>query len=235
MEVITYLKIIARYWWLILLASVVSTGMATGIAFTKSKSYSAQALVVVRPSVGALSDTRTYVDMMSNLGTRSVIGTFSQLFTSSSVQQKAEAAVGMSEASAQDYPVEANILPDTTVIEVSAKGHNPKLLADYVNATMDAAVAQGSGLFEVLELQPLERATVPKDPTSPVPSRDIPIGGLLGLGLGVLLALVIEYMRTPRRQESVQYEPQIRSLVPGVPGLPALPPSPAPQPLTRED
>ena len=213
MEVVTYLKIIARYWWLILLATVVSTGIAAGLSFTKAKSYSTQALVVVRPATGVLTHTNDLVNMMSELGTRSVLGTFAQVLTSGDVQRTAEAAVGLNPTSALDYPLEANVLPDTTVIAVTGKGHDPKLLADYINATVDAAVANSTDMFQVLELHSLQSAAVPVTPTSPNPSRDIPIGTLLGLGLGIMLALALEYLRNPRRQEA-PYEPRIRSLVP---------------------
>jgi capsular polysaccharide biosynthesis protein len=213
MEVVTYLKIIARYWWLILLATVVSTGIAAGLSLTRAKSYSTQALVVVRPATGVLTHTNDLVNMMSELGTRSVLGTFAQVLTSGGVQQTAEAAVGLNATTALDYPLEANVLPDTTVIAVTGKGHDPKLLADYINATVDAAVANSTDMFQVLELHSLQSAAVPVSPTSPNPSRDIPVGALLGLGLGVMLALALEYLRNPRREEA-PYEPRIRSLVP---------------------
>jgi capsular polysaccharide biosynthesis protein len=213
MEVITYLKIIARYWWLILLATVVATGVAAGLSLTRAKSYNTQALVVVRPATGVLTNTNDLVNMMSELGTRSVLGTFAQVLTSGGVQQKAQAAVGLNATSALDYPLDANVLPDTTVIAVSGKGHDPKLLADYINATVDAAVANSTDMFQVLEMHSLQSAAVPIIPASPNPSRDIPLGGLLGLGLGVMLALALEYLRNPRKQEA-PYEPRIRSLVP---------------------
>lgn len=213
MEVITYLKIIARYWWLILLAALVSTGVAAGLSLTRAKSYNSQALVVVRPATGVLTKTNDLVNMMSELGTRSVLGTFAQVLTSAGVQQTAQTAVGMNAATALDYPLQANVLPDTTVIEVSGKGHDPRLLAAYIDATVDAATANSTDMFQVLELHSLQQAVVPKDPSSPIPSRDIPIGGLLGLFLGIMLALAIEYLRNPRRQES-PYEPKIRSLAP---------------------
>jgi capsular polysaccharide biosynthesis protein len=213
MEVITYLKIIARYWWLILLAALVSTGVAAGLSLTRAKSYSTQALVVVRPATGVLTKTNDLVNMMSELGTRSVLGTFAQVLTSGGVQQTARSAVGLNATAAVDYPLEANVLPDTTVIEVSGKGPDPKLLATYIDATVDAAEANSTDMFQVLELHSLQKAAVPLAPSSPIPSRDIPIGAALGVFLGVMLALAIEYLRNPRKQE-MPYETKIRSLVP---------------------
>jgi succinoglycan biosynthesis transport protein ExoP len=234
MEVVTYLKIIGRYWWLVLLATLAATGMSAALSLTRAPSYSVQARVVAKPATSVLTTTNDLVSMVSEMGMRPVIGTFAQIFTSAEVKQAARAAVGLDEAEAKDYPLQANVLPDTTVIEVSAKGRDPQLLTDYVNATVDAAVARAPGLFGVIELQPLEQATLPEGPTSPVPSRDIPVGGGLGLALGILLAFGMEYLRTPRR---VEYEPQIRSLVPnGIQTPPALPQLPSsPQSLARDD
>lgn len=213
MEVMTYLKIIGRYWWLILLTTLVSTGAAAAISLTKAPSYTVQARVVARPATSVLTNTRDLISTVSEMGMRSVIGTYAQIFSSAEVVEAAHGAVGLDAETARDYPLQANVLPDTTVIEVSAKGRDPRLLADYVNATVNAAVTSSRDLFGVIELEPLEAARVPQEPTSPIPSRDIPLGAGLGLGLGVLLALAIEYLRTPRR---VEHEPQIRSLVPSV-------------------
>ncbi|MEO8288305.1 MAG: Wzz/FepE/Etk N-terminal domain-containing protein [Chloroflexota bacterium] len=215
MEVSAYLKIIARYWWVILLAAIVSTGAAVTITVVKSKSYTANARVLAQPA-SVLTDTRSLVDMTGQVGYRSVMNTFAQVFTSADVRTEALKAAGIDPANALDYPIEANVLPDSSVIQVSARGHDPLALSDYVNATVDAAVRRGSELYRVIELVPLDRATVPVLPTSPVPSRDIPVGAGLGLALGILLAFAIEYMRTPRRIEG---EMQIRALPPNAAAL----------------
>ena len=220
MEVVTYLKIILRYWWLVLLVTLASTAMASAISLTKAPSYSTQARVVAKPSTVVLTETNDLINTMSEIGMRPVMGTYALVFTSDDVRQAALDAVGMTPTTSKDYPLQANVLPDTTVIEISARGPDPELLTAYVNATMDAAVARALGLFGVVELQPLERAVLPETPTSPVPTRDIPVGLGLGLALGILLAFAIEYLRTPRR---VEYEPQIRSLVPnGIPTITSL-------------
>lgn len=225
MEVVTYLKIIGRYWWLVVLTAAISTAVAAAVSFTKSPSYSVQARVVAKPATSVLTQTNDLINIVSEMNTRSVLGTYAQIFSSADVMSEAQASAGIDAATAKDYPLQANVLPDTTVIEVSGKGGNPQTLTNYVNATIEAAVKRAPGLFGVIELQPLEMATLPTVPTSPNPTRDIPIGGGLGLLLGIMLALAIEYLRTPRRTEQ-EYEPQIRSLVPTnvLPALPSLAP-----------
>src|SRR4051812_8227397 len=192
MEIMTYLKIALRYWWVILLTMLVSTGVAAAVTMTKSKSYTAHSRVIAQPST-VLSDTRTLVDMSGQIGTKSVMGTLAQVFTSAEVRSEALQKVGMSQEQGLNYPVQANVLPDSSVIDVSATGRDPVLLANYVNATAEAAIKRGSAVFRVIDLTPLEQATVPQVPTSPVPTRDIPLGAGLGLVLGVLLAFATDY------------------------------------------
>jgi len=228
MEITSYLRILGRYWWIILLTTLVSTGVATAITTVKPRTYSVHVRVVAQPA-SVVSDTRTLVDAAGQISTREVIGTLAEAFTSADVRAQALKAAGMSEAQAPDYPLDANPLPTSSVIEVSGTGHDPVLLANYLNATVDAGVKYGSNIYRVIELVPMEKAAAPGSPTSPVPSRDIPLGAGLGLVLGVLLAFATDYMRTPRRQETpvqiralpvnpVALNPEERIVVNGPPG-----------------
>ncbi len=197
MEITTYLRIIARYWWVILLTTLVSTGVALAITETKAKSYTVHVRVVAQPA-SVVSNTNELINMSGQIGTREVMGTLAEAFTSADVQSNALAKAGMHATQAPDYPIQANGLPDSSVIEVTGTGHDPVLLTNYVNATVDAGVKYGSGIYRVIDLVPMERASVPAAPTSPVPSRDVPLGAGLGLALGLLLAFATDYMRTPR-------------------------------------
>ncbi len=193
MEVGTYLRIITRYWWVVLLVMLAAGGGAGLLDSVRASTYSTQVRVVASPA-RSLVDERTVVDLMGQMGSRHIIGTLAQSFTSSDVQATARKAAGISDTEAANYELEANVLPDTSVIQVSAHGPNPNTLASYVNATVGATVANAHNVYKVVDLQPLEQARVPTTPSSPVPSRDIPLGVGLGFALGVLLALALDYL-----------------------------------------
>ena len=158
MEITTYLKIIARYWWVILLTTLVSAGVAFAITEIKSKTYAVHVRVVAQPA-SVVSNTNELINMEGQIGTREVMGTLAEAFTSADVQSNALQAAGMSATQALDYPIQANGLPDSSVIEVSGTGHDPNLLTSYVNATVDAGVKYGSSIYRVIDLVPMERAT----------------------------------------------------------------------------
>jgi len=194
MSVGQYVKNIVRYWWIVLLAAVAAGAGAAALDSFLKPSYSGYARVVLRPS-DKITDTRTLVDMVGQIGLRYLTGTFAQTFTSQDVKAAAQKSAGLSATEALRYPLQANVLPDTVVIEVSGTGPDPDVLTRYLNATVDATIQQGNTLFGVVELQTLESAKVPPTPVSPKPLRDITLGLVLGLLLGCLLAWSYGYLR----------------------------------------
>ncbi|MDQ5823229.1 MAG: Wzz/FepE/Etk N-terminal domain-containing protein [Chloroflexota bacterium] len=201
MEVGTYLRIIARYWWVILLSMLAAGGGAALLDSVRTPQYSVQARVAVRPSA-VLTNTLTIVDLVGQIGSRHVTGTLAQTFTSADVKAAAREAAGLTPDEAQVYDLEANVLPDSSVIAVSASGPDPQALALYLNATISNTVSKAHQYYSVIDLEPLEMASPPVEPTSPVPARDIPLGVALGLALGVLLAIALDYLVGSRGVQS---------------------------------
>ncbi|MDQ6694819.1 MAG: hypothetical protein M3014_10455 [Chloroflexota bacterium] len=224
MEINTYIRIILRYWWLVLLVTVAAASAAYGLDKVRKPTYSVQSRVVVRPSA-VMTDTRAIVDLLGQMGGRYLTGTFAQSFTSANVKKAARQAVGLTDEQAANYPLEANVLPDSSVIAVNGTGPDASKLTDYVNATVTAAIADTRNLFQVLDMQPLEEARLPLAPSAPQPSRDVPFGALLGLALGLLLAFAIDYFRGERAEEEDEEPTVLQSVTyqnnkPGGPPVP---------------
>ena len=193
MEIRTYLQIIARYWWLVLLAVIVGGAIMALLDRRAVPIYRTQTRMVVRPS-SSLTDPRLTIESVATLGSRYVAGTFAQMVTTSQVRDEARTAVGLSDAAAGDYDFVAAVLPDTAVIQITATGPDPTILSTYLDATVQATVRDTADLFGVMELAPLEQQShIPLNPISPTPARDIPLGAGAGLGLGILLALLLDY------------------------------------------
>ena len=197
MEIRTYLRIVGRYWWIVLLVTLVAVAATVLIDSRRKPEYSGYARVLIRPSP-QLTDTRTVVDLVGQLGLSYVSGTYAQSFTSDAVKRRARQAAGLSSDEATRYPLDANVLPGTVVIELSGQGPDRQVLARYLDATVNSTVSDTLSLFQVIELQPLEPAQVPSTPTSPQPVRDIGLAAGLGVVLGLLLAGTIYYLRDLR-------------------------------------
>jgi capsular polysaccharide biosynthesis protein len=200
MVLLSYLRILGRYWWVLVLATMVTTGAAMIFVTVSQPVYSAEVRVVAVPS-SRLSDPRQLVDMTSQLGVRTVMGTLAHTFTSAQVKQEAQAATNLTVESAADYRLEADVLPETSVIRVSGQGPDAGVLARYINATVEAAVRSSRELFRVIDLHLLEPATAPELPTSPNRGRDLLAGFGIGLVLGMLLTFAIEAARRAGRKQ----------------------------------
>lgn len=193
MEIRTYLGIIGRYWWIVVLAVIAAAGTVAVLDSVRKPSYTTRARVVVRPAQ-TITDERTTADIVGQLDNLSIANTYAQTFTSAQVKADTLRALNVSKDQLSGYSLTANRLADTSVIEVSGTGSDPTFLANYVNATVTSAVTQSVNLFKVVEMSVLEPAGVPSRPTSPVPSRDIPTGAALGLIAGILLTLLLDYL-----------------------------------------
>jgi capsular polysaccharide biosynthesis protein len=196
MEIRTYLNILLRYWWLVLLGMVAGGAIMAVVDRVQQPIYATEARVAVRPTL-TLTDSRAIIDLVGQMGGRYIVGNFAQSFTSAQVQAAARQAAGIGPDEVDDYVLEANILPDSSVVQVNGTGPDPTTLVNYVNASLAATVNDTRELFRVMELVPLETASIPDPnrPIAPQPARDIPLGAAIGLGLGIVLALSIDYLR----------------------------------------
>jgi uncharacterized protein involved in exopolysaccharide biosynthesis len=213
MEIRTYLSILLRYWWVILGLTCLGGVAAALYDRAQTPLYTTTVRVTMRPS-GLVTEPRDVVNLIGEIGGRYLTGTFAQTFTSDQVKAEARKATNLSDQDAAAYNLDANVLPDSTVIELRGTGPNPTTLVNYLNATVAATVSNTKDLFRVVDLVPLDTPTVPDTPTSPTPARDVLGASGLAFGLGVLLALAIDYLR---RQRPVVASPATAA----VPGRPA--------------
>src|SRR4051794_22936375 len=130
MEIRVYLALLWRFRLLIALATLVAGTAAAAIDSARAPVYQVQARVVVRPSRD-LPDPRTAADVLGNLTSRSVLGTFAQAFTAAAVQDEARRAAGIAPADAA-YSLRAAVLPDSLVIQASASGPDRVILPAYL-------------------------------------------------------------------------------------------------------
>src|SRR3954454_15075041 len=192
MEIRTYLNILLRYWWLILGLACLGGVAAALYDRAQTPLYTTTVRITMRPSA-LVTEPRDVVNLIGEIGGRYLTGTFSQTFTSDQVKAEARQATNLSSEAAAAYDLEANVLPDSTVIELRGTGPDPATLVNYLNATVAATVNNTKDLFRVVDLVPLDTPRVPDTPTSPTPARDVLGAAGLGFVLGVLLALALDY------------------------------------------
>ncbi len=107
-------------------------------------------------------------------------------------------------------PIDASAAPtgETSLLEVTAHSSDAQLAADIANAVgpqLAAVAAQFSVLLQAsgqtVEATAVTPATVPGSPTSPIFSRNLTLGVLAGLLLGIGIAFVRHTLDTKVRTE----------------------------------
>lgn len=204
MELSDYLRVVRKNVILLLALMLVGVGVGALIATVQQPSYSAQTQVFVSTQGGGSSAEL----VQGNSFTLSRVKTYASLATSQDVLERVIADLGLTlDSQTLAESVAASPVLDTTIIEINAVDEDPALaarIADAVAASLATTVAEiespGEGGSPV-QLTTVERATVPQTPVSPRPMLNVALGALLGLALGIAIALLREVLDTRIRDE----------------------------------
>lgn len=195
MDVTGFLHVLRRRIYAVLLCLVAGVGGALALTASTEELYRAQARVVVNipPGASVMQGTQG-LQLTSEL-----LPTYAQIATSRRVADKVRNALSLPESSEQvQAKLSASPQPQTLLIDVAASDRDPvraRSIADAAAVALSEAVADlerertaGSAITVSL----LDGALLPRQPVAPRPVYNLVLGILLGLGSGVLLALVID-------------------------------------------
>ncbi|MFK5646111.1 polysaccharide biosynthesis tyrosine autokinase [Ornithinimicrobium sp. LYQ121] len=206
MELSDYLRIVRRSWRLavaILLATIVVAALMTVLA---PREYRAEAELFVSTAGG---------DGVSDLAqggsfTQRQVATYADIMTTPVVLDPVIDDLGLEDsASALAHRVTATVPPNTVLIDVAVVDRDPAAAAEIANAI---AVQFTETVQELERVDPeadsavkatvVQSASSPQDPASPDPLRNLALAIVLGLLLGIGLAILRDLMDTRVRGEA---------------------------------
>lgn len=220
MELTDYIRILRKNWVIIVVATLLGIGIAAAWSLTRTPEYEAQSTVFVSTQSGS---TIQDLQQGSNF-TQSRVQTYTNLVTTPIVMNPvvAELDLGMT-ASELSTQVEASAALNTTLITITVTGADPVRAADVANAL-------GASLKTVVErletpngtdtspvrVERVKDALPPLKPSSPNVPLNLALGALVGLAIGigvaVLRAVLDTRIRTPRDVEQVTDRPLIGAI-----------------------
>jgi len=205
-ELQDYLSVVRKRWRVILLVVLVCLGLASVATLTATKIYESSTQFFVSTTgsedSGALLQGSTF--------TQQRVKSYAQLLTTPRILAPVAATVGVTGDIARQ--VTATTPPDTVLIEVAVRDSDPqqaKAMATAIAKEFPSAVTElespagkDSSPVKVTVVQP---PTTPTSPVSPKPVRNILLGAVLGLLLGLAAALVRETLdKTVKTQDDVK-------------------------------
>ncbi|KQO95420.1 polysaccharide biosynthesis tyrosine autokinase [Leifsonia sp. Leaf264] len=205
MELRDYIRILRKRWVLIVLLTLIGIGAAAAYSIVKTPEYSSSAKVFVSTSGGdTVSDLQ-----QGNTFTQQRVKSYADLVTTPIVLLPVLAELGIDESTeALATRVTANAPLNTTLIEIAVVDDDPALAAKLATAisesltkTVEQLETTDSETPSPVHLTLVQHASVPQKPVSPNVPLNIALGALIGLALGVGIAVLRETLDTRIRNE----------------------------------
>jgi capsular exopolysaccharide synthesis family protein len=204
-ELHDYLRVIRKRWRAIAAAVLAVLAIAAVLTLTSAKVYEARTQLFVSTSNG--SDASDLVQ--GNTFTQQRVKSYADLITTPEVLSPVIKDLGLQttpDALAKNITASAPL--DTVLIEVLVRNEDPKLaaaIADAVGkqfalsvADLERVTAKGDSPVKISVVRP---PAVPRSPVSPNPVRNLGLGLVLGLLLGLGAALLRDMLDTSVRTE----------------------------------
>jgi capsular polysaccharide biosynthesis protein len=176
-----------RRWWIAVLA-VIAVMLADGVMTARSpRTYQARAELLIGPSTSL--DAGQLVYSVDALGRSMIVGTYANILSTAVVRHDALALAGV----APDLPptaieIRSAALADSAVVQITTVADDPDTAAAVANAVGQAGEIRMRQLYPMYDLTAVTPAIPPKESYRPDVARNLSIGLLLGLLLGVAAA-----------------------------------------------
>lgn len=196
MELRYYFQMLQRGWWLILLTALAAVSASLGASYLATPLYRSTARFIISPNA-SLTAGKDVVDSLDTLDRRSIVSTYAEVMNSNRIYQEVLTSLQVNASALKDYDYEAVVLPESSVLELSVSGPNPRVAAELANAIGQHTINYTTRLNQVYDVSFLDMATPSGDPYSPQPARDAALALLVGAFGGAALVILGEQIRMP--------------------------------------
>lgn len=199
MEIKLYFRMLQRGWWLVALVALVSLLASLTVSFLAIPQYKTTARFIITPGSLLTSEgnPETVIAGLETLDLPSVVATYTEVMGSQRILVNSLSFLGVENFVPKEYSIDANVLPESTVLELTISGPDPRLVTDLANAIGYQTILFTRSINRIYELNVLDEAVQPLTPYSPIPLRDAGLSLLLGLVGGAVLAILSEQIRIP--------------------------------------
>jgi capsular polysaccharide biosynthesis protein len=193
-ELKAYLHILRARWWVIVATVAVAGLGAAALVMPRPSIYESAGTMLIRPIAGSESDAIDASDLLIR-GVK-IGSTYATVARSDLIRKRAEAVVDPS-VDTSGVDVEAELVTDTNIVEITVRGTDPDAAQALAVAIQEEMAAYVASVDDTYALVPLDEPKLPKRPVAPNKILTIAIGMVLGLFAGLGLVLMEQYVRGP--------------------------------------
>lgn len=196
MELAQYLHVVARRWWTLLL-SLLAVLVVTGILTKYQRPvYRAETSLIVMPAT-SLKDLGGILPALDTLSRGTVIlETYKGIATSQTVIDAASKQTGLDENGVKQYAVIADIAQSSNILSLAVDGPDPETVVTFTDQLAQQTMRFAEALYAPYSLRLLDRAA-PARLISPKMAQNLLLAAIVGVGLGLILVFLSEYLRRP--------------------------------------
>jgi capsular polysaccharide biosynthesis protein len=210
MALSAYLRIVLKWWWLILLI-VGMTLIATAVFLSRQpKIYESSATFVVKPRDANAEELVRAIDTLSRRV--EINSTYADISESKLVEERAIERLQLSSADTASLKITSRVVTGTNLLKISGRASQPELAQAFTSAVADVTAEYITNLGDVFTLESLDPPSGSRKPVSPRSRSTMMLGGLLGIGLGLGLALTAEVLGRKSEDADVQGRAEQRLL-----------------------
>ena len=197
-----YLEILKRKWWVVVLTALFAFTFSLAVSYNATPQYQTRAQFIISPGPAFLAsindDLSDAVRGIEALDRRSVITTYEEIMNSRQIFERAAAVLNMTSSELDAYEATAVVLPEASSIELTVEGPDAYMTSQLANTLGQESITYIQALYDQLySVIFLDTAVVPTNPISPQPARDGAVSLVIGLLLGVALAIAADYAQAP--------------------------------------
>ena len=195
MELNLYFQMIRRGWWLVALTALIAITTSLGVSFLVTPQYEVVARFIISPGILEESSPNTVLNVLNTINNQSVMTTYSEVMNSDRIYNDTLAFLQLQPDDLKDYTYESVVLPSSSILELSVKGPDPKLAANFAYGLGQQTIIFTRRLNQLINLDFLDLPVPPVIPYSPQPLLNAGLATVLGLIGGFVLVIVREQLR----------------------------------------
>ena len=195
MELKDYLRLVRAQWLTIVVCVVVATAGAVVVTMRATPMYSASVKLIVSARAGTADASTAY---QGNLLSQQLVKSYADLLTGRTMAQAVVADLKLSEPAGQVVSsLHASAVPDTNLLVASVTDPSPRQAQRLANSLATQFTRRAAALQlpsaknpPAVTVSVAEPATLPTSPVSPKPVRNVALAVVLGLLLGLGVAVL---------------------------------------------
>lgn len=193
MEVGRYLRIARRRWFVLLVATAVTTVLTLAFVLPQEAYYRSSGTYLITPRTDEADRLDAFDTLSRGL---SISATYASIARSEAIRQRAETQLGDPDVLGE-MSVSAEPVTGTNLVEISARGQDPDLAQSLAEAIGTETIVYLEEIGDSFQLEPLDPPDTPGSPLSARKKLTVGLGVIVGLLLGMGVAVMLENMGAP--------------------------------------